>query len=100
MALQARRRNMIEGRLHRPLGPSTPESELSNLRENNGKPGSITIYVECRLSQKPGSVDRTLGTYCAPYAETMTFVGMVFFRYIGCTYSLVTLALQLFKKAS
>ncbi|KAG1782532.1 kinase-like domain-containing protein [Suillus placidus] len=63
-----------KGRLHWPLGPSTPESELSNLRENNGKPGSVTIYVECRLSHKPGSVDRTLGTYCAPYAETMSFI--------------------------
>ncbi|KAG1879843.1 hypothetical protein F4604DRAFT_1954189 [Suillus subluteus] len=56
MALQARRRNIIEGHLHRPLGPSTPD-------------------------QKPGSIDRTLGTYCAPYAETMTFVGTVFFSY-------------------
>ncbi|KAG0692692.1 kinase-like domain-containing protein [Suillus ampliporus] len=63
IASQARRRNAIEGRLHRPL-------------ENNGKPGSVTIYVECRLSHKPGSVDRTLGTYCAPYAETMTFIAL------------------------
>ncbi|KAG1839808.1 hypothetical protein DFJ58DRAFT_859119 [Suillus subalutaceus] len=71
---QARRCNAIEGRLHRPLSPSTPKSKLSNLQENNGKPGSVTIYVECCLSHKPGSVDRTLGTYCAPYAETMTFI--------------------------
>ncbi|KAG2088735.1 uncharacterized protein F5147DRAFT_658605 [Suillus discolor] len=73
VALQARRCNIIKGCLHQPLGPSTPELELNNLRENNGKPGSITIYVECRLSQKPSSVNCTLGTYCASYAETMTF---------------------------
>ncbi|KAG1739728.1 kinase-like domain-containing protein [Suillus lakei] len=67
IASQARRRNAIEGRLHRPLGPSTPESELSNF---------VTIYVECHLSHKPGSVDRTLSTYCAPYTETMMFIAL------------------------
>ncbi|KAF7970555.1 hypothetical protein HWV62_23733 [Athelia sp. TMB] len=86
---QERRKATIEGRLGgrsasggatSQAGPSTgamtSASELSNLRSNVGKAAHFTIFVQFRLSTKPGSVDKSLGTTCRPYPEDTTFFAL------------------------
>ena len=65
----------MEDRLHRPLGPSTPASELRNLRTNAGKSGTFTICCECRQSDAAKAVDKRLGMSCVPYSEATTLLG-------------------------
>ena len=65
----------MEDRLHRPLGPSTPASELRNLRTNAGKSGTFTICCECRRSDAAKAVDKRLGMSCVPYSEATTLLG-------------------------
>ncbi|KAH7904525.1 kinase-like domain-containing protein [Hygrophoropsis aurantiaca] len=73
-AAQSQRRSIIEGRLHRPLGPATPATELENLRTNTATTPSFLISYECRRSNAAASLDRILGKGCAPYPESMTLL--------------------------
>jgi len=80
--LRAKRRAIVEGRIHRPIGtamsavgPTTSHWELENLRSSVGKVGTFTNLSECRRSDAPGSVDKVLGKLCAPYPETITLLG-------------------------
>ena len=71
----SQRRQLMEDHLHRPLGPSTPTSELSNLHTNVGKSGTFTICCECQRSDAARAVDKKLGMSCVPYSETATLIG-------------------------
>lgn len=87
-AAQNRRRATIEGRLGprstsgsgnassgSSTGATTSVTELINLRSNVGKAAQYAVFVVFRLSNKPGSVDKSLGTTCRPYPDTTTFFG-------------------------
>lgn len=80
-AAQTRRRATIEGQLgvrstsSGSAGATTSVSELVSLRSNVGKAAQYAVFVMFRLSNKPGSVDKTLGTSCRPYPDTTTFFG-------------------------
>lgn len=95
-AAQHRRKAAIEGRIgprstsgsgNTSSGPSTgsmtPVSELISLRSNVGKAAQFAVFVQFRLSNKPGSVDKSLGTTCRPYPETTTMFGELL---EGCVY--------------
>ncbi|KIM59691.1 hypothetical protein SCLCIDRAFT_27100 [Scleroderma citrinum Foug A] len=70
----SQRCQLMEDRLHQPLGPSTPASELSNLHTNAGKSGTFTICCECRRSDATKAVDKRLGMSCVPYSEATTLL--------------------------
>lgn len=80
-AAQIRRKATIDGRIGVRLpsgsstGATTSVSELINLRSNVGKSAQFAVFVQFRLSNKPGSIDKSLGTTCRPYPETTTLFG-------------------------
>lgn len=88
-AAQIRRKATIEGRFGArstgsgggsassgsSAGATTPVGELINLRSNVGKVAQYAVFVMFRMSNKPGSVDKALGTTCRPYPDTTTFFG-------------------------
>ena len=80
LASQNSRRRQLADRLHRParspaVGPTTPLSELVNLRANAGSLSHFTIFIEVRQSSAPNSIDKILGKTCVPYPESTTFLG-------------------------
>ena len=80
LASQNSRRRQLVDRLHRPagspaVGPTTPLSELVNLRANAGSFSHFTIFIEVRRSSAPNSIDKILGKTCVPYPESTTFLG-------------------------
>lgn len=95
-AAQDRRKATIEGRIGPrstgggsassgpSTGPMTPVSELISLRSNVGKAAQFAVFVQFRLSNKPGSIDKSLGTTCRPYPETTTMFGELL--ELGCVY--------------